>query len=185
MAAPFNNLRSKLNRAICAYLVGGGAGTVDDVLPHNSRKPKGYPNTTVRATISKPEPPLTGIRRITVHINIKGSASQDPNEPNPEAARIAFNARVAETYDVMMQSDDGQSLRATAKAITLAGRALAVPVDNTPGAAQAADNNSDMTDFTCQAVYDAGEGDGDADAEGCSWMEVLIFECICSPSNVD
>ena len=185
MIAPFNNLRSKLNRAIAAYLVSQGCGGVGDVVPANSRQPKSYPNTTVQSTLSKPEVPLTGLRRVTVHISIKGSAVIDPSEPNPEVARINFDKRVAQTYDALMQSDDDETLRATAAAITEAGRALAVPADDSPEAAQFAANNSDMEDFTCSSWYDMGEGDGEPSGEGCAWNEILIFEALASPSNTD
>ena len=197
MAEPFNRLRSKLNRAIAAYLLNPNAylavpdaslvpcGAKDDILPANAITPNTYPNTTVQATLSKVEVPLTGLRRISVHLSIKGSAVQEVGEPNPEQKRVEFDQRIANTYDALMQSDDGQSLRATARAITAAGRALAVPVDNTAAALQLAANNADMADFTCQAWFDSGEGDGMANAEGCSWEEILMFEALCSASNTD
>jgi hypothetical protein len=186
MAAQFNNVRSKLNRAIAAYLVSVGCGGVDDVLPANVRTFKTYPNTLVRATMSTPDPPLTGVREVTVHISIKGTATEYPNEPNPGTSRVAFDDRVAQTYDALMQSDDGETLRATAEAITESGRALAVAVDDSADAVLCAQNNSDMLDFTCSAWYDMGEGEGDGtSAEGTSWEEVLIFKARCSPSNVD
>lgn len=185
MAAPYSKTRSKLNRAIAAYLVSVGAGGPDDVSPANSRASKGYPNTTVRATLSKPEVALTGLRRITVHISIKGSATQNPKEPNSDVARLNFDKRVGDAEDALMQSADGQSLRETARLITAAGRALAVAVDGSDEAVLLAANNADMVDFTCSGWYDAGEGDGEAEGEGCSWEEILIFEALCSPSNVD
>jgi hypothetical protein len=183
----YNKLRSKVNRAIAAYLVTQGAGGPDDVSPANSTGKKGFPFTTVQATLSKPEVQLTGLRRVSVHISIKGSAVQNPDEPNPDQSRKDFDDRVGATYDAMMQSDDGQTLRATADAITTAGRALAVDASNGVDPVQVlrAANNADMVDFTCQNVYDTGEGDGEADGEGCSWEEILMFDVIASPSNVD
>lgn len=186
MAESYTRLRSKLDRAICAYLVSAGCGSPKDILPNNSVEPSTYPNTTVRSTISKPEVPLTGLRRIMVHISIKGSATVTNKEPNQQLPRVLFDRRVSDTYDAMMQSDDDQTLRATARAITAAGRALAVPIDPANAeAVQFAANNADMTEFTCQGVYDAGEGDGMADADGCSWEEILMFEITASPSNTD
>jgi len=155
------------------------------VLPANTTSPNKYPNTTVRATLSLAEVALTGLRRVKVHISIKGSAVQRPGEPNEGASRVEFDKRVATTYDALMQTEDGQTLRGTAAAITEAGRALAVAVDGSEEAQQLAANNADMVDFTCQGWYDAGEGDGEADAEGCSWEEILMFEALCSPSNTD
>jgi hypothetical protein len=176
----YHRTRSKLNRALCAYLVSVGAGSAGDTTPANSGGGKGFPNTTVQATLSKPEVPLTGLRRISVHVSIKGSAVLGVGEPNPEVARVNFDNRIAAVYDALMQSDDGQTLHATAALITAAGRALAVPVDASPEAALFAANNADMAEFTCQAWYDAGEGDGEAEGEGCAWEEVLLFEALVS-----
>lgn len=173
---PFNRLRSKLNRAIAAYLVSAGAGTDDTVSPANSRQSKGYPNTTVRATIAKPEVPLTGIRRIIVHVSVKGSAVQENDAVSEDVARAAFDLRLSQTADALMQSDDGRTLRATAAAITAAGRQLAA--DNPT-------DHADLADFACQAWYDGGEGDAAPDETGTSWEEILIFEAVCSPANVD
>lgn len=186
MSAPFNKLRSKVDRAIAAYLISVGAGGPDDTVPANTRLPKAPTNTTVRSTLSISEVPMTGIRRVKLQISIKGSALIDPNEPNIDEARKAFDDRIAAVYDAMMQSADGQTLRDTAAAITAAGRAMAVSVQpGDPASDLFAANNADMVDFTCQAVYDMGEGDGEADSEGSSWHEILLFDIIASPSNVD
>jgi hypothetical protein len=185
MAAPYNVLRSKLNRALVAYLVNSGAGGIPDIFPGNSVGEKSYPNTVVLSTLSRPEIPMTGIRRISVHISIKGSATQKTNaESNPEQARVDFDNRCATTYDALMQTVDGQTLKATAVLITAAGQAMAVPVDGTAAAIKFANNNADMADFTCQEWYDIGEGDGEADAEGCSWEEILMFEAVVSGSAI-
>jgi hypothetical protein len=188
MPAPFQNLRSKLNRAICAYLLTfEDTGTAQDISPGNSQSKNVYPLTIVHSTIARPNPPLTGIYQITVHISVKGSATQTNGEPNPEFARVQFDQRLAATYDAMMQSDDNQSLLATAKGISAAGRALAVDASNGADANQVqfAANNADMVDFTCEAVYDGGFGDGKPDEEGCSWVEILIFDCLCASINCD
>jgi len=176
MAAPYHNLRSKLNRAIAAYLIGAGAGTVDDTFPATSVKPKGYLNTTIKSQIGRPEVPNTGIYRITVHVIIRGSAVMENAEPNLESARLGFEDRLSTVCDALMQSD-GRGLKVTATAITAAGRALATGDD--------AANNADMGDFTVTAWYDAGFGAGEADAEGTAWEEVLIFEAVCCAKNVD
>lgn len=176
MAESFHRLRSKLNRAIVAYLVSASATSPDiggeaNISPENDFGTKGYPNTTVHATMSTPEVQMTGLRRIRTLITIKGRLKKED-----ESLRLAFDKRVAATQDALMLSDDGQTLGYTAAAITAAGRALAVS-DPT--------NNADMADFTCQAIYDAGEGDGVPDEEGSAAVEVLMFDIVCSPSNVD
>lgn len=186
MAAPFNKLRSKVDRAICAYLISVGAGGPDDTVPANTRIPKTATNTTVRSTLSMAEVPMTAIRRVKLQISIKGSALINPGEPNPDEARKAFDDRIAAVYDAMMQTTDGETLRSTALAITAAGRAMAVSQQpGNPASDLFAANNADMVDFTCQAVYDMGEGDGEASDEASSWEEILLFDILASPSNVD
>lgn len=133
-----------------------------------------------------PEVPLTGIYRIQTALSLKGSASQDPSEPNVQLARTQFDNRIATVYDALMQSDDGDTLKATARLITAAGRALATVIDPLdPASVRFASNNADMADFTCTDWYDGGFGDGQADAEGCSWEEILLFDAVCCSANVD
>lgn len=183
MPAPFNNLRSKLDRAICAWLISQGCGSVDDLVPFLSVKELKYPNTKVHSTLSQPDEKFTGNRRVKIQISIKGAA--DPDEG--ESSRIEFDQRVAQTMDALMQTDDEQTLAFTAAAITTTGRAMAV--DPTFGmdltAAQFAKDNADMADFTCLEWYEAGEGDGLADAEGCAWEQVLMFEAVACPSAIN
>lgn len=184
MSAPFNNLRSKLDRAICAYIVSQpDCGTKDDVLPGNSSAKRGYPNTTVRSTLSKPEENFTGNRRVNVHISIKGQVA--PNDDG--ASQTAFDTRVANTYDALLQTDDEQTLKFTAAEITTAGRALAVDASNGADPVQVAfaAANADMADFTCLDWYEAGEGDGPADAPGCSWENILLFDAVACPSAIN
>lgn len=186
MPDPFNKLRSKVNRAVAAYLVSVGAGSFEDTVAANTRTPTGYPNTTVHATLSHAEVNMTGLRRVKLQISIKGSATTDPNDPNPDDTRVQFDNRIGLVYDAMMQTADGQTLHETARLITLAGRALAVSMQpGDPKADQLAQNNADMVDFTCQAVYDMGEGDGEPSEDGTAWEEILLFDILASPSNVD
>ena len=177
MAAPFNRIRSKLNRAIVAYLIQKGCGTAADTFPENSQAIKGYPVTTVRAGVAIPEPVLTGNRRVDILITVKGQALKDPNKPDDiSTARVAFDNRLALVGDALTQSDDGRTLRATAVLITAAGRALAV---SDP------EGNADMADFTVMLWLDAGEGDVSPDEQGTAWQEGLKFSALCAPSNVD
>lgn len=129
---------------------------------------------------SKPYPYFTGTRRITIHIAIRGTATIATPQTTDATPRLAFDARVAATYDALLQNADYQTLRATATAINAAGRALAIsdPV-----------NNADMADYTCQEWIESGEGEGEMTetdiAEACAFNEVLMFDCVACPSNVD
>jgi hypothetical protein len=144
-----------------------------------------YPITIIRPAKGTPEVPLTGLLRVVVLVTIMGSATHGEGEPNPDLARVNFDARVAQTFDALMQTSDGQTLNATAQAITTAGRALATAVDASAEGVQLASNNADMADFTCAAVYDGGFEDTEPDAEGCSWCETLVFEMVCCGSAIN
>ena len=186
MAAPYNNLRSKLNRAIAAYLISSGCGSIGDIYADESTFENFYPNTTVTAKLSRPDSPFTGNRRITVYVSIKGSAVLADGETDTTQPRVQFDARVALTMDALLQTDDNQTLRFTAAAITAAGQALAVDKSNgvDPAQAQFAQDNADMADFTCLSWFENGEGDGEADAEACSWEEILMFDAIACASAI-
>jgi hypothetical protein len=194
MGAPYNNTRSKLDRAICAWLVTQpGCGSVNDILPSVSVFLKSYPNTTVETVLSKPQSRFSGNRWCDVHVRIAGSAVKQVPQPGQlapsQAPRELFDARVGSTIDALMQSDtNGVDLAATAIEITNAGRALAVDPTNGANAQAAAwaAANADMPDFTCIMWLDDGDGPGEitADEENCAWKEVIMFKALACPSNV-
>lgn len=186
MSAPYSNLRSKLNRAVVAYLIGAGCGAATDVLPANSKAVKSFPNTVVKSAVAKPEVRLSGIYRITLAIKIKGSSVQSVNASNTELPRTAFDTRVAKTFDALMQTDDETTLNVMCGLITDTGRALAaVPANATPAQIKFAADNADMADFTVEGWFDSGFGDGEPDEEGADWEEILLFDVVCCSSNVD
>jgi hypothetical protein len=180
-------IRSKLSRAICAYLISKGCGSSDDVFPNFTTKTRPITNTTVTSKLAKVDPDqrFTGNRRIQVYITVKGSASADPEQADAETQRIQFEKRVADTHGALMQTDDYETLKFTAAAITTAGRSMAIDASNGagPDQVQFAADNADMVNFTCQDWFEGVEGDGpDADAEGNAWEEVFMFEAIACPS---
>lgn len=176
---------SKLERAIVAYLISVDCGDEEDIFHSMSMGTRGFPNTTVLPVNGTPEPKFTGDYRIQVWVSIKGSASTGTDETNPLAGQVAFIQRVQQTWDALMQTDDEQTLRYTATAITAAGRALAVAVDASDEAIQFAANNADMADFTVIEWEDAGFGQGKADPQGHDWERVLMFSALAASANVD
>lgn len=170
MAAPYNNVRSKLARAIVAYLqsLGGNVGLAASISPQNIAADSTYPITVVRVTRLRPDPQFVGNYIGPVHITIKGSAAT--------STRLAFDTRVAATADAMMKSEFSNSdFDYTAGQINLAGRALAISNPAT---------DADMVDFTCLNIYDDGFGDAAPDEEGTAWQEVLVFNIRTCGSNV-
>jgi hypothetical protein len=177
MAAPFNNLRSKHNRAVQAYLLSlavatPAIGTGNDIFAQASIQERGYPNTTVRTKFGIPQPMMTGDYKVRMEIEIKGAAAPANSD---QSARMAFDARVAATHDALMMTDDNTTLNYTASQITAAGRALAISDPQ---------NNGDMGDYSCINWFDAGFAEGDiSDDPGCAWKEVLVFEAIISAND--
>ena len=179
MASPYGNLQSKLERAICAYLVLKGCGTKKDIFPAESDRTRSFPNTTINTGIATPDVKFTGNYRIPVIISVKGSAALAPGAA-PGTPREAFDARVALTGDMLNQTENNQNLQATAVDVTSAGRALA-------GSSDPAERllNADMVDFTIQGWFEMGFGKGEAMEEGCNWEIVILFDAVCCGFNVD
>lgn len=186
MAAPFTFVDSKAERAIKAYLISKGAGSLLDIFTAMEIATRTFPNTTITAVRGVPDPKFTGNYRIQFWIKHKGQATQAANEPNKTLPITQFINRIETTGDALMQSDDGQTFSQTARDITAAGRALAVatnPAD--PDSAKQALDNADMLDFTLWDWQDEGFGQGDAEEEGCSWVRIQMFSALCCNSNVD
>lgn len=180
-------LLSKLARAISAYLISEGCGSVDDILPyHSALKKRPLPNTTIDfLTVANPEPELTGNNRVTVAIIIRSSTSLPVGEPNSDAPWVAHNARIDSHRAALMKTSDNCTLRATATAINEAGRDLATDHELDESETQRAANNADMVNFTLIEIHDAGLGTGKADEGGNYYEDVLLFSCLACESNVD
>ncbi len=175
---PLPNVGSQLDRAIVAYLISVEAGTAANTYPSYCSTDKVFPNTTVKSHASAHDPDLTANEIFNVAIMAKFNAREET--ANPEAKRKAADERIGLIMAALLQSDDGQTLKATARAITAAGRALATS-DNATVAA----NNADMADFTLQHWYYKGAVRGTPEDESCAWVEVRNFQATASPSNVD
>jgi len=187
MAAPGNipNIGSQIDRAIVAYLASVNAGYITDdlaaqILPANSPVEKGQYTIVVHAVRGQNQPERVGNKLFNIQIRIEYSAVTEVSDPNPEGARVLLDQVVGQVAYALLQSDDGQSLNYTARAITTAGRALS----NT-GTAQSKANNADMANFTLQYLFDQGQTRGEPNEEGASWVEVLNFDATCIPVAVD
>ena len=194
MAAPYGNSRSKLDRAIVAYLIYRGIGvnppvmTAANVFPCKGEAANVYPRVVVTTMKGTPEPGMTGRYRCTVWISVKSTATEVVTNTNPSNAIVKFGQLLASVSDAMMGSDNSNpnpagSLRGTAEEISIQGRLLA-----TTGSATDQANNADMVDFTCGALYDDGFGistNDDSDEGGTAWEEVLSYIAAMSNANTD
>lgn len=187
MALPLGNLRSKHNRAVCAWLAANGCGVIyQSIFPANSGvgATRAFPNITVRSPMAHEEVHETGTDEIKFQLEIKGSATaiEGASAGRP---RVNFDTLCAKAKDAMSMSQTGVDYDYVAAQITAAGNAMATAVDSSTQAIAFAAENADMVNYTCQKLYAAGEGDGEiteADANaGCSFHDVYLFRAIACP----
>ena len=180
------NLPGKLSRAVAQYLVTSGVAAADCVYTQNTRRPRTFANgpiVSVFALPGTPEPAMTGNDRFTLHLSIKGTAVNNPQDENDETERLAFDALVGAVRDAMMQSSsDNGRLDVTRSGINAAAATMPTAVDASAEAIALAQNNADMADFTLLALYDSTYGQGQA--EDCDWEIVLQFSAACCESAI-
>ena len=172
MAAPYHNLLSKNDRALVAYIVANGMGTIETVVPAKWSIHKPFPVTVCYSQRATEVAPFSATYAVESVIMIKTSASVDLGE-DMCAPRLASEALVAGTFDLFHISIDSSAEKLAAN-ITIAARALAVsnPV-----------HFGDLADYTAigiqSKIIEAGqEADGDA------WIDTLHVTVICAPSDV-
>ena len=179
MAAPYSSPRSKLDRAIVAYLIAQGVGDNTNIFPANSSRDRALPNLTIHASGGSPEFPLSGTYRFNVRVICKYPGAIQPTDEltNYETNRLAADELFASAVDALMQGETGTStLAVTATAITTAGRALA---DSDPA------NHADMADFTCIQWLDTGFDGGVPEEESSTWAEIATFQAVVTSANTD
>ena len=155
----FNNPASKLERAVRAFLILQGKATqADCFISNDSRARLVIPNRTVQVVAFSPKYHFRteGICHFQivhhfpaiVQPQAEGAA---PGVENYDSQRIGMDEYLGDTMD-SLSFGDGQSLLLVANGITLAGRSLAMPVDQTQAAIQLAQNNADMVNFRCDWI---------------------------------
>lgn len=177
MAAPYSSPRSKIDRAIVAYLISADVGTAASISPAKYSSIRTLPCIIAHSHEGTPEDEMTGDYRFKVKMCVKSAIKDQPTEAAGTQA-ASSDELFAEMQDALMQSDNDQDLRATAVLITASGRALATS-DPT--------NNGDMADFTCKTWYDKGfDGELAEDGNGgVFWLEIALFEAVACSANVD
>lgn len=182
MGAPFSNLRSKLDRAIVAYLQ--GAGVANSIFPANRSGDidiSDGPVVIVRSHSGVPEASNGGVWRFRVEVGIHASAGPQPADANDQTERISLDGVLAATGDALcMQYDGTGDYQATADQITFAAR---------QSAQLAGATNPDLADFTLQWWGVSGLDGGNPRIDGTSadtnvFKEIMVFEAVCCASNV-
>ncbi len=187
MADTFD-LKTKVNRAVFALIVGNGVGTTDNTYPgETTSQDRTLPNTTIDAGECFEEDLQPGNFRFpNGKITFRDNAIVQPGDPNPNSAFLAAQQRVSAIIGQLVLSDDETTLDYTRRQLNAFGRALAVDPTNgdDPEASQSAANNQDMTDLTFLywRITDYGEP---KKAEGLYFEREISFECVACNSNID
>ncbi len=177
---PLPNNGTQIERALRAWFIAHAAGTKNDLFISNDSRDRPQILTDIFATSSRHDPENTGNEIWSVSIQNKFPAAIQPGQNNPEAHRVAIDARVGLQMAALAQTDDNCTLNFTAAGISTAGRSLA-----TAGSTRDQANNADMADFTCLFVRYLGASRGRPDDDSCSWVEVRNYEITACPYNVD
>lgn len=128
---------------------------------------------------------VNGVYKFWIQIGIEGPAANQPDQVNKGAQSVALDNLAGQIIDALSISfDEGQTMQATADAITEAGRLLV-----TTGDAIEQANNADMLAFTCQYWYAGNLTGGNPRDEGgnvntTNWKELASFTAIACASNV-
>lgn len=173
MAVSYHNLLSKLDRALCAYLVSLGAGTAGDVLPAKKSYLKSLPCTICWTESGLLTAPYAGTFTLTTNVMVRTSPAIDPAQASGEAPRLPSDARVAATFDAF-QSD-----------IDSAGDKLAEDINQAAYAAAIEDpvNNGDLAQFTAFNVSVKGI-EGAFEENTSTWVDTITLEICACPSVI-
>jgi hypothetical protein len=170
------SLPSKNVRAIRFYLISQGVADADHVYHQFDSRLRAFNDSPIVDVMQKPigpEEQFTGNDISIIEIQVKFQAVNQPNQ-QAEAQRIAFDAVVGKVRTAMMQSDDGQTLRATAAAINAAAYAAATAPGDGGIGDYTAKANADLNDYTLKALYQ--DVYGNAKDEFVNWAIVQRYK---------
>lgn len=174
MAQTSDDLQSKICRAIRALLIEEGAGSTEDTIASPSSEQRTLPLTGISCGDGQPfDGP--GNWQHQINIELRDDAVNDPDDGDPDTARVVANARCTRIVNALMLSDDGHTLDYTARRLTTLGRALAADSDN-----------ADMADFTVLWWGAAGQGTANLTSGDSSmfWQRDLQFNCVACNSAI-
>ena len=154
---PVPNIGSQIERAVIAWLYDCFGGEVSRYKFYFSTdwKTRTPPLIEVFAHKSTETPTHSRMESFMVSVEARWKGTNVPGETNPDTNWKQINDFIGVVMAAMSQSDnDGSDFKATALAIAVAGRRLAV--FGTPGIADAMandiTNNADMANFYCDYV---------------------------------
>lgn len=139
--------------------------------------------TDINAVKSEHDLEPTGNEVWRVHVDNTFAAKVQPETANQGLNRKLMDERVGRQKLALMRGVN--QLDEACADITTKGRALAVAVDASAEAVEAAANNADMAEFTCLFGRYVGAERGNSKVDASAWMERLIFEFTACPSAID
>jgi len=161
-----HNILSKVDRALAAYLVSVGAGTINDVYPAKRSDNKALPNTVCHSMKWRYAVPHSGVYVVSAQVMVKTLGAPELDQPALDVENQS-TFRVADTFDAFFAGVDSSS-EALAAAITAAARGTAA---------------EDLQDFTIQTCEALG-GDAGNDRNGPAWVDSIDLEIVCCPRDV-
>ena len=169
---PYHFLDSKLDRAIVAYLVECGAGTVDNCYPALRCLGRAFPNITVHTTdLNIPEgDAFSGSRVADVDIMINQNTIFDPVETDPYAIARSnahwaeFNELTGNVCDALNKWGQSSDLLCDAINAAAAAKAAAEP-----------DEHSDLASFSIYGIVPLGESQGFVNDS--IWQKIFKLRC--------
>ena len=191
------NLRDKNDRAVLAFIK-ASAQAVDAgvrLFPCNYSGNRTHfdDGSTVAhgivdvITAQGPEDPvLSGNHWLDVKVRISYPAAAQSDQTTPQQNRVALGKLVDAIYDWLHQSDDGQSYKYTAHAITTAGNLLATDLSagTDPAGVQSAKDNADMGDYTCMDMRGVSYlGAPEEGATALTFVEIMKFQVYAAPKG--
>ena len=183
------DLKTKVDRAVYALIVGMGVGNKNNTYPGEATiGSRTLPNTTIDSGECFEEDLQPGNFRFPGgKISFRDDATLQPNESNPQAPFLLAQQRVTAIIGQLVLSDDQTTLDYTRRQLNYWGRLLATDASNETDAtaAQTAANNQDMLDFTLLywRITDYGVP---KKIEGVTFYErEVMFECVACNSNID
>ena len=191
---PVGNVGSQIERAILAYLqsvMEGADAAATGFYFSNDWRTRSAPLIDVLAHKSTETTPHTRNESFAVRIEVKWPGNNIAGETNPDTNWVAINNLVGTVMAAMSEANangDTDTVPATTSAlITAAGRALAVDQSSgaDPALVQAALNNADMLNFTCDYIEFKGSQRAESSGDSFIIKEVRNFEVRAHPYNSD
>lgn len=162
MGAPYFNILHKCDKALVAYLVSLGAGTIDDVVTAKRSQVKFLPVTTCESHNADPlANNLSGEYEVDASISVRTSGLGDAADNAADVPATQAGDRVAKTFDAFNIVQD-QSGEALATAINAAATSV---------------SDFKMLDVQVRKIRAGFEAKGDA------WCDIIDLKIICCPND--